>query len=243
MRETADAGIESGADVFVTAGGVSRAQQHAARDERADGIGRDAFRRQRHHGDAMAQRRHQFDLHLVGHAEFPGIVRALARRRQIRAFQMQTENPRHALRDRIACRGDRVAHHCVIVADQGRQQACRAEASMRLRDAPQRIDGGRVVEQHAAAAVHLDVDETWQQLVAPQIALRPRMRRHIGGIADRSDASVGDHHRQAVDQAASGQHAAVDQHAPAHTVSVTLLRCGGTSGSCPRRSANALIAR
>ena len=243
MREAADAGIESGTDLFVAAGGVSRAQQHAARDERADGIGRYAFRRQRHHGDAMAQRRHEFDLGLIGHAELPGVVRALARRRQIRAFQMQTENSRYSLGDRIAGRGDRIAHHLAIVADQGRQQTGGTEAPMRLRDAPQRIDGRRVVEQHAAAAVDLDVDEAGQQRVALQIVPRTRMRRHVRRITDPSDASIGDHHRQAADQSAPGQYAAVDQHAPAHTVSVTLLRCGGTSGSCPRRSANALIAR
>ena len=62
-------------------------------------------------------------------------------------------------------------------------------------------------------------------------------------------AAVVSEHRNALLDPAIGEDAAVDQGQDAvgriavHTVSVTLFRCGGTSGLCPRRSANALMAR
>ena len=58
-----------------------------------------------------------------------------------------------------------------IVADERGQEADRAEAPMRAADLDDRIDAWIVVEQHAAAAVDLRVDESRQQESPCQIVL------------------------------------------------------------------------
>ena len=95
----------------------------------------------------------------------------------------------------------------------------------------------RLVEQHAAAAVHLPVDQTGREHAAAQIALAPAGRtarmRH-----DRDDAPVLAGQRAVVDHplAVEQPRAGVNVH---HRVCVTLLRCGGLSGSRPRARAHA----
>ena len=67
--------------------------------------------------------------------------------------------PGTPLRDRLAHRVDGALHHVQIVADQRGQKARRAEAAVRAADGGDALDARIVVEQHAAAAVHLRVDE------------------------------------------------------------------------------------
>lgn len=137
----------------------------------------------------------------------------LARGGEVRAFEMNAEDARYALHDGVAHGGDRRAHHRDIVADQRRQQPGSAEAAMRLGDAPQGVDGRRVVEQHAATTVDLYVDEAGQQRLSAEIT-RFAVRRQRAGIADHRDAAVLDHHRETGAQGIAGEHAGVDQRHP-----------------------------
>ena len=57
------------------------------------------------------------------------------------------------------------------------------------------------------------------------------------------DAPRREHDDAAFFEARIGQHAAIDQRQAHHSVSVTLFRCGGLSGSKPRASASELAIR
>ena len=173
---------------------------------------------------------------------FVVVVHAAARRREIRSFEMDADHAGHALGDRCVDRGDRFAHHVDVVADQRRQETRRAEAAVRFADAADRLDCRRVVEQHAAAAVDLAIDEAGQQQIAAEI-----LDVEIGHAAivrgdDRVDHAGVDEHGDVVAETIRGQHARVDERRGHQTVSVTLLRCGGASGSRPRRTASAFTA-
>jgi hypothetical protein len=115
---------------------------------------------------------------------------------------------------------------------------------MRRADPPQRFRIRRIVEQHAAAAVDLAIDETRQQDRALQVVRIVRALQCLVLGHDLDDASRFHQHRDALFDPAIGEDTAIDQgKTVTHTVSVTLFRCGGTSGLCPRRNANALMAR
>lgn len=115
---------------------------------------------------------------------------------------------------------------------------------MRTGNRVQRLDVGRVVEQRAATAIDLYIDEAGQQPATAQIHLlvgRTQLRRRVG--QQRADVAVFDHHRKIIAELIAGKNAGIAQDGCHHTVSVTLFRCGGRSGLKPRRSASALIAR
>ena len=182
MGEAAHAGVEPGAELRITAGGVAGSDDRATRDQGARWHRRrHLLRRQRDQGDAVVERSRERDLVVVRHAELAGVVRPLARRREVRAFEVDAEHARHALRDRLAHRRDRCAHDLDVVADQRRQEPGGAEAPMRGADAADRVDRRRVVEQHAAAAVDLGVDETGQQ----RVRRADRACRHRAGAGRR----------------------------------------------------------
>src|SRR5690606_28168260 len=135
--------------------------------------------------------------------------------------------------------------HLGGVADQGRQEAGGAVAAVRAADGVDRLGTGVVVEQHAAATVDLHVDEARQQPAAAEVAHLAGLDPRLALGHQRLDAAAAvDQHRHVVMEAVVQQDAAVHQGLGGHhTVSVTLLRCGGTSGLCPRRSASASTAR
>jgi hypothetical protein len=133
--------------------------------------------------------------------------------------------------------------HFPIVADQGRQQSGRAEAAMRRGDATHAVHIRRVVEQHPAAAIDLAVDESGRQHAPAEIVTLRFAHARIGIADDRGDVRAVDQHGKARSETGVGQHAAVDQGGWHQTVSVTLRRCGGTSGLRPRRSDSAFAAR
>src|SRR3546814_15135995 len=74
------------------------------------------------------------------------------------------------------------------VADQGRQEGGGAEARVRGADRRDRFDIDLVVEQYAAAAVDLRVDEAGQQPAAFEVDLA--LGGRIAGIRDRSESAV-----------------------------------------------------
>ena len=88
-------------------------------------------------------------------------------------------------------------HDRPVVADQGRQQAGGAVAPVGLADGADALDARLVVEQNAAAAVHLNVDEAWRQQAAIEIdPLRPsgrlvdRQHRRHGGALEQRDVAI-----------------------------------------------------
>ncbi|MNY61327.1 hypothetical protein D3C86_1979980 [compost metagenome] len=110
---------------------------------------------------------------------------------------------------------------------------------MRRTDGANGCERGRVVEQHAAAAINLQVDKTWHQH-APIECDVLGMGRH--GIARNDAGDVAELNEQdrivmpviAIKDAGAGKGEKV-----AHTVSVTLRSIGGSSGLRPRWRASA----
>ncbi len=89
---------------------------------------------------------------------------------------------------------------------------------------------------------------TWQSMKPGSSRSPPRSSTvEIGYAAivrgdDRVDHAGVDEHGDVVAETIRGQHARVDERGGHQTVSVTLLRCGGASGSRPRRTASAFTA-
>ncbi len=101
----------------------------------------------------------------------------------------------------------------------------------------------RVVEEHAAAAIHLQVDESRQQQIAAQVDLgRAAAARMILGN-DVENAAALEQHAPAFDERLPAQHPPVVKRNGHQTVSVTFLRFGGRSGSSPRASDSAFAMR
>ena len=96
-----------------------------------------------------------------------------------------------------------------------------------------------IVEHDAAAAVHLEVDEARRDQAAAEVD-RLHAGRQRTARDDGLDAFAIDHQRrvvvprQPVEDARAGE-----CEAPVHSVSVTLRRLGGASGSRPRWRAKA----
>ena len=106
---------------------------------------------------------------------------------------------------------------------------------MRFGDTAQCFHGRRVIEQQSAAAVHLHVDETGQQQVTVQI-MPFRIADAWIIVRDDGDNTFAAHqYDKSFARAVIAEHAAVDESEQRidrhYTVSVTLRRCGGTSGS------------
>ena len=118
-------------------------------------------------------------------AQLRRVVHALARDAEKGTLDVDAEHARHAGVDGAAHRGDGPRHHVEVVADQGRQEAGGAKAAVRRTDGADRLNGRVIVEQHAAAAVDLHVDETGQQQAATEVVGRGRAQR-----AHRSPAAL-----------------------------------------------------
>lgn len=82
------------------------------------------------------------------------------------------------------------------VGDDGGHERGGAEACMRLADGAYTGHGGLVVQEHAAAAIHLNVDEAGRQKAARQIH-NVRVARHIRLWQDFRHPSVIDQERVA----------------------------------------------
>src|SRR3546814_6881607 len=101
---------------------------------------------------------------------------------------MEADDAGHALLDRRIDRGERGGDLRRRVADQRRQEGGGAKARVRGADRRYGIDIDLIVEQYAAAAVDLRVDEAGQQPAAPQVDLA--LGGRIAGIRDRSENAV-----------------------------------------------------
>ncbi len=151
---------------------------------------------------------------------------APAARAQEGPLDVDAEQARHALGHGLAGGFDGDFDRGQVVADQGGQEAGGAVSPMRRADAGDGLHRRGVVEQHPAAAVHLDVDEAGQEDGAPKVALAGGWRL-FRGRPDAHDAVAAQAHGEPVLEPALGHHPAVDQNDVHHTVSVTLRRCGG----------------
>ena len=144
-------------------------------------------------------------------AELGRVVRALALGADERALDVHADHAGYARRDGLTHRGDRVGDHREIVADQRGQEAGGAEAAVRGADGADRLHGGRVVEQHAAAAVHLRVDESGQQQRPAQVVGLGGLRARIACGHDRRDAPVVDEDGACLDEPVVDEDAAVEK--------------------------------
>jgi hypothetical protein len=238
MRETAQAGREGGLQLFVRGVRVARGDDDTGIGERADDRGRRAFGRERHERDPAVRRRQQFHGVRVEGAQLGAVVHATAFVAEEWPFDVDAKHAGNPPGDRVANRIDRARDHREVVADQRGQKSRGAIPAVRGTDGRDAVDVGAVVEQHAAATIHLRVDETGHEQLAVEIedaiGTDDLARAH-----DRFDAPVTNQQRAAVFDARIGQDLAILEREQHQTVSVTLWRCGGWSGSRPRASASA----
>jgi hypothetical protein len=170
MREGASAGFEGRLDFSHHRFGMAEAHQHAFIGKRFDQRGLHAIRRQRQHHAAAIGIGDPFNIlcrHLADELFGMG---AFALDIEKRALDMDAEHARNALGDCRSHGGDRRFGHLRRVGDDRRQHPGRAEFPVRLGDAPHAINRGMIIEQGAATAVCLHVDEARCQQAAAQRA-------------------------------------------------------------------------
>ena len=122
-----------------------------------------------------------------------GPVDARTLRTDERPFQVQAENPVAAADG--ASRRDGGPHLLARIGDQGRQARRRAKAAVRAGNGAHAVGGRLIVEQNAAAAIDLQIDEARGQEGAGR---KPRLRPIGGNLAPgpkSDDAPVPDQHR------------------------------------------------
>ena len=200
MRREAGAGREGGAGDFVGRIAMADRDMDARRGEardlrRRNGLGRD---RRQHMLDAG--RGQALEIALLHGADEVRIMGALARDREMRPLDMDAEAAGDVCGDGVANGRDRRRGHGGAVGDQRRQQRRGPEAGMGGADRTHALDGRRVIEQRAAAAIHLQVDEAGGDEAAiqhdPLGSLRKRSRRCGAG-----DCAAIDEHRDIAEAA------------------------------------------
>jgi hypothetical protein len=147
-------------------------------------------------------------------------------------LDMDAEHTRNPSFDRGVDGGDGPGDDIEIVADQRGQEAGGAELAVGAADRGDAFDGWLVVEQHAAAAIHLEIDEAGEE-----VSLEFEMLNMGGAFCrgtDGSDPAALDEHVAVRFETVWRQDAAGKDGKGAHRVSVTFLRCGGSSGWKPR---------
>jgi hypothetical protein len=174
--------------------------------------------------------------------QLAGVVHAAPRMREERPLDVNAQYTRHTLRDGGAHGLDGLSDHVQVVTDQRRQETRGPEAPVRGADRGDGFDAGMFVEQHAAAAVHLRVEEAGCQHAALEV-YQPVGTRDAAGADHGLDAAIAHQQGLAGFEAVVGQYPAVAECLEHQIVSVTLFRCGGRSGSSPRARASAFAAR
>ena len=164
------------------------------------------------------------------------VVGAASLRVDERALDVNPENARAALAAGNGDCFDCGLENLFTVGDHRRQQAGRAESAMGKGNAADAVGRRLLVEESAAAAVHLRIDEARRQESALEIDLADRLRQ-AARRNDGLDAGVFDDDRGTGDDRSPVEDPGAGQGEPAHRVSVTFLRSRGRSGSRPRRRA------
>ena len=230
-------------DFGVARVGVTRGYHHTRRHQLADELRSRHLRGERHERAAFLQRGEESERARIELAQLRRIVHALARDVEEWPLDVNAEDAGHARGDGGAHRGDGPRDDLEVGADQCWQEGGGAEAAVRGADGADRFDARCVVEEHAAAAVHLQVDEARQQQSAAQIVLLGRPAAGVSRRQHIDDTPLLDEHALAAHEAVRAQHPPVDQCEAHQSVSVTLRRCGGASGLCPRASDNSFAMR
>ncbi len=143
---------------------------------------------------------------------------------------MDAEQAGHAGGHGLARGLDGGLHGGEVVADQGGGEAGGAIGAVGGADAGDLVHGRRVGEEGAAAAVDLGVDEAGREVAAAEIAAL-RIGGRVGRVDQAHDAPAADQQGLARDKACVGMDRCVEKGGIHQTVSVTLLRWGGWSGS------------
>ena len=218
---------------------MAERDQHAAPREFGDALRRDAIGRERQHDRAAIGVGDRLDV--VGRkvADVFEFMRAPAARVEEGPFQMDAEC-RRGPTPCLARRGDGGGHHLRRVGHERRQQADGTVFAMRGGDAGDALGCRVIVEQDAAAAIDLHVDIAGRKQAAAEIPRRAV--RSLGVRDDCGDALAFDDDRVVVEKtfAVEDPRAGQNDH---QTVSVTLRRLRGRSGSRPSRSASASARR
>ncbi len=164
-------------------------------------------------------------------------MRTLAGQRQVRAFEVQPEQPRHAFGQRLAGGGDGGAGDLGRIGDQRGQERGGAAGRMALADRADGLDAGGVVQHHAAATIDLKIDKTRRD--------QPARERHpldpggqVGLGLDRGDPACVDQQGAALVAVMAVEDVGAEIGlGRGHIVSVTFLRLRGRSGLPPRSAA------
>ena len=180
MGDRARAGGEGGARLLRRRLGVAEADDDPRRGEAGDQRRTGGRRRQRDDHRAGLGGDELVAVAFPHRADEFRQMDALAARIDERPLDMDAEDARRRAR-RLARRRQRRDEHGRRVGDDGRQDRGDAGAAKRGGDRRQRLGRRRRVEQHAAAAVDLPVDEPRRQHAAGKIdllaAARPLGRR------------------------------------------------------------------
>jgi hypothetical protein len=186
-----------------------------------------------HRIELAAAGEHELDILFLHRPDELRVVGSLAGDGEMRAFEMQPEEPRHALRFRSLARLDCLRGDLERVGDQRRQQSGGAKPGMRGADCCEPLDRRLLVEQHATAAVHLQVDETRDDHPAVGIDRFEAGRQPVRGL-ERLHLAVRKNERGIVmPEGPVEDPGAGEGLASRHRVSVTFFRATGASGLKP----------
>ncbi len=233
MRCTARTRAERRLGHLMRAVAVAEAHHSPRRRQCRDLLQRRGLGRQRHHQRGHPPRglAHAAQI-LARHRTDQGrIMRPLPPGIEVRSFQMQAEEPRHPRLCRLHPGVDHGHGRLRCIRDKRGKNPRRPKHPMRSADVAQGGEVRRPVHHHPAAAIYLQVHET-----GGQRALYPLHQHAPGDLSNPHDPpAVEDHgpraHPRPVENPRGGNR-------PHHIVSVTLRRCGGTSGSKPRLRAS-----
>src|SRR5262249_55048654 len=135
--------------------GMSEAETNARARKARDEAGWHFFGREREDRDALAACNEKRLVIRRWLADVARVVHARLGQRNERPFEMETENgwvSAHLVR-----RGERGLHFVRRIGDQGRQQRGRAELAVYGSNGARRVRSRRIVEQHIAAAIDLNI--------------------------------------------------------------------------------------
>ena len=219
---------------------MASGDQHSRCAQTCDRPGRHRFGGERHEFHASGWASEQVEFRFRWCANEPIGVNAATLRADEWPLDMDAQYSRHACRDGCIDGLDRTSHGGEIVADESREKAGRSMASMGLRDGLYRFDGRFVVEQNAAAAIDLGIDETRNEIATLQLHALVRWTVERPDLADEA---ILDRDCRAVPQAIGRDDFRAAETMRAHRVRVILERWGGRSGSSPRLRASASTRR
>ena len=160
MGGGARAGVKDGLRFFRACVRMAEADDNSGFRQASYKVQRDRRGRERHDHHARAPRDEGVGVFFFHRADEFGRVHALALGIDERPFDMDAERARNAFA-RLARGRERFGKHMRRVGHHRRQESSHASAAMRGGDRGYSVNCRIGVEQHAAAAVDLPIDEAW----------------------------------------------------------------------------------